>query len=280
MEPKNLDARITDANILKQVTPLSKYLAMAIFIIMPFLGGYVGYHYASESAVGHAVVTEEIFGVHDIDTQVLFQKQYNTQQEILFLYKTKINDNKYYLTTNHSSKPSILFRYDTNSQRFYETGITIDWVLGEKASPNGRYVLKVDWLNDESGVTANNFSIFDLETESVVKEVQLPEGETLLSSVCGYAGFSFDINWESDSTVLYGVYYLNSVNSAFNATETGSDCDIDFIEYRKASVTSSFSSLKDIEYKDISRKGPTVLSRWWHEVHTVAFAQMLILHAV
>jgi hypothetical protein len=28
---------------LKKVTPLSKYLALALFIILPFLGGYVGY---------------------------------------------------------------------------------------------------------------------------------------------------------------------------------------------------------------------------------------------
>lgn len=33
------------------VTPLSKYLAMVVVIMLPFIGGYVGYHYAPEKVV-------------------------------------------------------------------------------------------------------------------------------------------------------------------------------------------------------------------------------------
>ncbi len=36
---------------LHSVTPLSKYLAMLLFIILPFVGGYVGYTYAPEKIV-------------------------------------------------------------------------------------------------------------------------------------------------------------------------------------------------------------------------------------
>lgn len=36
---------------LKRVTPLSKYLAIALFIILPFLGGWIGYNYAPEKVV-------------------------------------------------------------------------------------------------------------------------------------------------------------------------------------------------------------------------------------
>ena len=36
---------------LYQVTPLSKYLAMALFIILPFVGGYLGYTFAPEKIV-------------------------------------------------------------------------------------------------------------------------------------------------------------------------------------------------------------------------------------
>lgn len=36
---------------LKQVTPLSKYLAMALFILLPFIGGWIGYQYAPEKVV-------------------------------------------------------------------------------------------------------------------------------------------------------------------------------------------------------------------------------------
>lgn len=36
---------------LKQVTPVSKYLALILFILLPFIGGYVGYVYAPEKVV-------------------------------------------------------------------------------------------------------------------------------------------------------------------------------------------------------------------------------------
>jgi hypothetical protein len=53
MEP--LDSEITDSNpkekVLFQVTPLSKYLAMILFIAMPFIGGWIGYTYAPEKIV-------------------------------------------------------------------------------------------------------------------------------------------------------------------------------------------------------------------------------------
>lgn len=36
---------------LRKVTPLSKYLTMALFIILPFIGGYIGYMYTPEKVV-------------------------------------------------------------------------------------------------------------------------------------------------------------------------------------------------------------------------------------
>lgn len=38
-------------NVWHTVTPLSKYLAMALFILLPFIGGYVGYHNAPEKVL-------------------------------------------------------------------------------------------------------------------------------------------------------------------------------------------------------------------------------------
>lgn len=43
---------------LHTVTPLSKYLAMALFIILPFLGGWVGYTYSPEKVVGVEKIVE------------------------------------------------------------------------------------------------------------------------------------------------------------------------------------------------------------------------------
>jgi hypothetical protein len=49
---------------LKKVTPLSKYLAMVLFVILPFLGGLIGYTYAPEK-----VVEVEMEVVREIEIQ-------------------------------------------------------------------------------------------------------------------------------------------------------------------------------------------------------------------
>lgn len=50
MEPEinEVEGRLVS---LKKVTPLSKYLAMVLFILMPFIGGWIGYTYAPEKVV-------------------------------------------------------------------------------------------------------------------------------------------------------------------------------------------------------------------------------------
>jgi hypothetical protein len=63
MEPQQNEVESVIAP-LKKVTPLSKYLAMVLFIILPFLGGYVGYTLAPEQVIetGYQVVTNEQSG--------------------------------------------------------------------------------------------------------------------------------------------------------------------------------------------------------------------------
>ncbi len=55
MEIENNTVETQQAEVQKSplncVTPLSKYLAMALFIAMPFIGGWIGYTYAPEKVV-------------------------------------------------------------------------------------------------------------------------------------------------------------------------------------------------------------------------------------
>jgi hypothetical protein len=52
MEPEVSQSEVqTKKSVLTQVTPLSKYLAMIIFVIMPFIGGWVGHKYAPVKVV-------------------------------------------------------------------------------------------------------------------------------------------------------------------------------------------------------------------------------------
>lgn len=48
MEPENFNSVNEQKGRLQQVTPLSKYLAMMLFILLPFLGGWIGYMYSPE----------------------------------------------------------------------------------------------------------------------------------------------------------------------------------------------------------------------------------------
>ncbi len=52
MEPENSSEQIDSDDrftYLNQVTPLSKYLAIALFIVLPFVGGVIGYTLATEN---------------------------------------------------------------------------------------------------------------------------------------------------------------------------------------------------------------------------------------
>lgn len=67
MEPENLNmesettpilSEERPTNNLNKITPLSKYLAMLLFIIMPFFGGWIGYRNAPEKIVEVETIVE------------------------------------------------------------------------------------------------------------------------------------------------------------------------------------------------------------------------------
>jgi hypothetical protein len=51
MEPEENTVETEQSSALHTVTPLSKYLAMVLFVALPFLGGWIGYTYAPEKVV-------------------------------------------------------------------------------------------------------------------------------------------------------------------------------------------------------------------------------------
>ena len=57
---------------LKKVTPLSKYLAMVLFIILPFIGGWIGYSLAPEKVVVmEKVVVKEVAVERDVAVETV-----------------------------------------------------------------------------------------------------------------------------------------------------------------------------------------------------------------
>lgn len=62
MEQENIsieEPEVVKTSKLNTVTPLSKYLAMALFIILPFVGGWIGYTYAPEKVAEKEQIIEK-----------------------------------------------------------------------------------------------------------------------------------------------------------------------------------------------------------------------------
>jgi hypothetical protein len=78
MESDNLPTEETETEVksggqksnLHKVTPISKYLAMALFILLPFIGGWIGYSYAPEKVVEveRVVEVEKVLRVNHMRT--------------------------------------------------------------------------------------------------------------------------------------------------------------------------------------------------------------------
>lgn len=67
------------------VTPLSKYLAMTSFIILPFVGGYVGYQFAPEKVIE---VEKEVVREVEVEKVVYVEKE----DEVQFVSATNTKD--------------------------------------------------------------------------------------------------------------------------------------------------------------------------------------------
>jgi protease II len=208
---------------LKQVTPLSKYLAMIIFIVMPFVGGWIGYHFAPEKIVevekilpADNLEEENVFPAIT-DLQKIFSEQISDKYEIELLYTTKKKDVQYFKSfIQGSSACCNIYKYLPETQMFHNTGIRIDMIIGEKESSTGRYVAKV--------VDGVSLEVYDLETQSIESKTLVLSEETLVSSTCGYAGDSHDLKWLDETTLQYGVY---------KRSENGENCpEMELLEQR------------------------------------------------
>jgi len=191
---------------LQQVTTVSKYLALALFITLPFLGGYVGYHIASTSVVGiHPIAVEE--NLHEVqdtpssidDLRSQFARDVSSRLAIDILY-TLAEDGIQYVKAYvpNSSGCCSIYKYLESTGAFYDTGIDIDITVGTKESPTGRFIPVVE----EGG----RIDIYDLKVQAIAEQIIVGESETLIAQTCGYAPNYFDLKWLDDTTLQYGVF--------------------------------------------------------------------------
>lgn len=86
MEPQQNEVK-SIIEPLKNATPLSKYLAMGLFIILPFIGGWIGYVYAPEK-----VVEVEKVIIKEIPVEAVQSQEMGGNLELTNQYKKYRND--------------------------------------------------------------------------------------------------------------------------------------------------------------------------------------------
>ncbi len=100
MEPEinqeTIEQEVQEKSSLHTVTPLSKYLAMVLFVILPFIGGWIGYQYAPEKIVEieRVVISETLSEENIADTTS------KTYQNIVGRYSFSVPDG--YLALDHN----------------------------------------------------------------------------------------------------------------------------------------------------------------------------------
>ncbi len=212
---------------LKKITPVSKFVALVLFVSLPFLGAYLGYQFAPiqvvevEKPITETIPEQQFSLPSSSELQPIFTEQISDKLAIELLYTTKDGDVPYFKSfIPNSSSCCGVYKYNRTTNRFLDTGISIDSMSGEKVSTDGRYIAKVDGVFLE---------VYDLETQSrVVKQIISGE-ETLVAATCTYSAISYDLEWTTNNTLTYGVY------KNIDLSEGGCP-EMELLEYRTITV--------------------------------------------
>lgn len=134
---------------LNRVTAVSKYLALALFIALPFLGGYIGYVYAPEKVV-------EVERVVEVEGSFDIQRDEDERENFVFVTESvsiPISDNR-------------VMNVDIAAQQNFHTAILYSDYLNFDAN-TGLISLKDIWYEGGSEELAKvyyNQNVSDIET--------------------------------------------------------------------------------------------------------------------
>ena len=122
----------------------------------------------------------------------------NNQIQKLFFDKDKLS---LYFTdyVPGTSQCCGIVKYDLNSNELTKMEGFVS-VSGDMKSPTGRYISRVLDLD-----SIGKLEIYDLKTETVIREIVPRAGETLYEGP-GYAGMQWRLDWINDHTLSYGIY--------------------------------------------------------------------------
>lgn len=141
-----IDEQIQE-NVMFKVTPFSKYLALALFVLLPFVGGWIGYHYSPEKIVEiEKVVEVEVVREVEKETTANPATKYSLQEiglggeyfavgdSVVWLNET---DSGYYLEPTYeifeiagvdleTFEPKIVRQYDVPQGNTFQNWISRD----------------------------------------------------------------------------------------------------------------------------------------------------------
>lgn len=156
--------RVSSWGSLNRVTTLSKYLALALFVALPFLGGYVGYVYAPEKLVTVERVVERTTEKTEVATTTM-EKEINYESYSERLDKLRDSEDDVIFTGFYHTETIEFFDEvftcqqlqvvsDYPQNKFVE--LYVNSILSgnsiQRLTPNGNLLLNLPW--DEMSETA------------------------------------------------------------------------------------------------------------------------------
>lgn len=224
---------------LSKVTPLSKYFALLLFIVMPFVGGYIGYQFAFQNTVVDnaiyipsappvATTTADAKVNSDVSATAsssrdISEKEFFASKEQMFtlLYTTPDNEAYYEAGKPGSSACCRIYKYDYRTEGY--SFVTEFDIILDKYSPSKKLFARPV---DGEGVT-QKIEVLSTNSGAPVASIEnLVPSEIFASGGCGYSGYTYDIKWIDDKTVRYGVFKADSADQ----------CDYELIEYRDLKI--------------------------------------------
>lgn len=121
MEPEQTSQELevnveSNQSVLNTVTPLSKYLAMALFVLLPFVGGYIGYTFVPEKIVE---VEKQISLEKETDSEQKADIEISNDEELLVLLSKEQISGGSYIGYNSPGVDKALVEQVPETDAFY-----------------------------------------------------------------------------------------------------------------------------------------------------------------
>lgn len=189
----------TEPSPLHIVTPLSKYLAMMLFVILPFLGGWIGYTYAPEKVVEVEKITEAEKVINNVEVE----KKYIVSQELSFdteqNEEVKIRTEKQgkqvtvYLTTDNFQTEKVFLVYEEAREKTDTGNFWGDLEASVALSPDKTMIAYAD----TEGL--KTLSLDGITTNLVYRNSQSDTAEDIR---LGLTNFVARPQWSPDSKII------------------------------------------------------------------------------